>query len=63
MLEVGMKAPAFSLPDQNGEIHTLEDYKGKRLFYISIRKTALPDVRNRPVVLRICTRSLWKRGR
>ena len=31
MLETGTKAPAFSLPDQNGQIHTLEEYKGKKL--------------------------------
>ena len=31
MLEVGTKAPAFSLPDQNGAVHTLEDYKGKKV--------------------------------
>ena len=31
MLEVGTKAPAFSLPDQNGTVHTLEDYKGKKI--------------------------------
>lgn len=31
MLEAGTKAPAFSLPDQNGTIHTLEDYKGKKV--------------------------------
>jgi len=31
MLEVGTKAPAFSLPDQNGTVHTLEDYKGKKV--------------------------------
>ena len=31
MLEVGTKAPSFSLPDQNGNIHTLEEYKGKKL--------------------------------
>jgi len=31
MLEVGAKAPAFSLPDQNGTIHTLEEYKGKKV--------------------------------
>lgn len=31
MLEIGTKAPEFSLPDQNGEIHTLEEYKGKKL--------------------------------
>lgn len=29
MLEVGMKAPNFDLPDQNGDIHGLKDYKGK----------------------------------
>lgn len=31
MLEIGIKAPAFSLLDQNGEIHTLEEYKGKKV--------------------------------
>ena len=30
MLEIGTKAPAFKLPDQNGEMHTLEEYKGKK---------------------------------
>ena len=31
MLEVGTKAPAFSMPDQNGTVHTLEEYKGKKV--------------------------------
>lgn len=31
MLEVGTKAPVFELPDQNGVIHTLEEYKGKKV--------------------------------
>ena len=31
MLETGTKAPDFSLPDQNGVIHTLEEYRGKKL--------------------------------
>lgn len=31
MLEIGTKAPDFSLPDQNGTIHTLEEYKGKKV--------------------------------
>ena len=31
MLEVGTKAPAFELPDQNGVIHTLEQYRGKKV--------------------------------
>lgn len=31
MLEIGTKAPAFSLPDQNGEVHTLDEYAGKKV--------------------------------
>ncbi len=31
MLEVGTKAPDFTLPDQNGDIHTLEEYRGKKV--------------------------------
>ena len=31
MLEIGTKAPAFELPDQNGDIHTLEEFKGKKV--------------------------------
>ena len=31
MLETGTKAPDFTLPDQNGEMHSLSDYKGKRV--------------------------------
>ncbi len=31
MLEIGTKAPAFTLPDQNGEMRSLSDYRGKRV--------------------------------
>jgi len=31
MLEIGTKAPAFELPDQNGTMHTLEELKGKKV--------------------------------
>lgn len=31
MLEVGTKAPAFELPDQDGVMHKLEDYKGQKV--------------------------------
>ena len=31
MLEVRTKAPDFKLPDQNGEMHSLKDYKGKKV--------------------------------
>ncbi len=29
LIEVGRKAPAFSLPDQQGKTHGLKDYAGK----------------------------------
>ena len=31
MLEVGTKAPEFTLPDQNGNEHSLSDYKGQKV--------------------------------
>jgi len=31
MLEIGTKAPDFTLPDQNGERHSLSDYRGKKV--------------------------------
>ena len=31
MLEVGTKAPDFKLPDQNGTIHSLSEYKGQKI--------------------------------
>ncbi len=31
MLNTGIPAPDFSLPDQNGETHTLSQYRGKRV--------------------------------
>ncbi len=42
MLEIGTKAPNFTLPDQNGEMHSLSDYKGKKivLYFYSKDNTA-----------------------
>lgn len=31
MLEVGSLAPDFSLPDENGDIHKLSDYRGQKV--------------------------------
>ena len=50
MLEVGVKAPDFELPDQNGKIHRLSDYAGKKVVLYSIPRIIQRDVRNRHVV-------------
>jgi len=31
MLEIGTKAPDFALPDQDGVVHTLEQYRGQKV--------------------------------
>jgi len=42
LLEIGTKAPAFELPDQNGEIHTLEEYRGKKVILYFYPKDNTP---------------------
>ena len=42
MLEVGSLAPDFSLPDQNGNMHTLSDYRGKRVILYFYPKDNTP---------------------
>lgn len=42
MLEVGMKAPNFSLPDENGVNHKLSDYLGKRVILYFYPKDNTP---------------------
>ena len=42
MLEIGTKAPAFSLPDQNGDMHTLEEYRGKKVILYFYPKDNTP---------------------
>ena len=42
MLEIGTKAPDFSLPDQNGKLHTLEEYKGKKVILYFYPKDNTP---------------------
>ena len=42
MLEAGPKAPDFTLPDQNGEMHSLSDYAGKRVILYFYPKDNTP---------------------
>lgn len=48
MLEIGTKAPAFELPDQNGTMHTLEEYRGKKVILYFYPKDIRRDVQSRP---------------
>ena len=42
MVEIGTKAPAFELPDQNGKMHTLEEYRGKKVILYFYPKDNTP---------------------
>ncbi|MDI9490072.1 MAG: thioredoxin-dependent thiol peroxidase [Saccharofermentanales bacterium] len=42
MLEVGTRAPDFELPDQNGDIHTLKQYRGKKVILYFYPKDNTP---------------------
>lgn len=42
MLEVGTKAPDFELPDQNGVMHTLSEYAGKKVILYFYPKDSTP---------------------
>ena len=42
MLNTGIKAPNFELPDQNGTIHTLEEYRGKKVILYFYPKVNTP---------------------
>lgn len=42
MLQIGTKAPSFTLPDQNGTLHTLEEYKGKKVILYFYPKDNTP---------------------
>ena len=41
-LSAGQKAPEFNLPDENGEIHTLQDYTGKHVLLYFYPKDDTP---------------------
>ncbi|MEK7129041.1 MAG: thioredoxin-dependent thiol peroxidase [Patescibacteria group bacterium] len=42
MLKIGQKAPEFTLPDQDGKLHSLADYKGKRVLLYFYPKDDTP---------------------
>ena len=42
MLVAGTQAPSFSLPDQNGQTHTLEEYRGQKVVLYFYSKDNTP---------------------
>lgn len=42
MLETGTKAPGFTLPDQNGKEHSLEEFRGKKIILYFYPKDNTP---------------------
>lgn len=42
MLEIGTPAPDFSLPDQEGSLHSLSDYRGKKVILYFYPKDNTP---------------------
>lgn len=43
MLGTGIKAPDFTLPDQNGQMHSLSDYKDQKVILYFYPKDNTPD--------------------
>lgn len=52
MPKVGDKAPEFNLPDQNGKIHNLSDYKGKWVLVYFYPKDFTPGCTTEACTLR-----------
>ena len=62
MLEIGTKAPAFTLPDKDGNLVSLSDFAGKKTvlyFYPPDRKTLFGNVVKKCIQ---CSRTSEKRN-
>lgn len=62
MLEIGKKAPDFTLLNQDNESMSLSDFKGKKLFYTFILEIIHLDVLNKHVVLESYIQALLNMG-
>ena len=64
MLEVGMKAPQFTLPDKNGKLVSLSDFLGQKVVLYFTRKTIRLGVlgkraRLRSKIMKLKTKTRW----
>ena len=62
MLETGIQAPEFTLPDQNGEMHSLKDYRGKKVILYFTQEIIHLAAQNRHVAIVNDIRSLKKKA-
>jgi peroxiredoxin Q/BCP len=62
ILKAGDKAPAFALPDQTGAIHTLGDYKGRKLLIYFYPKADTPGCTTQSCSVRDARHGLGKEG-
>jgi peroxiredoxin Q/BCP len=62
MLKQGDKAPEFSLPDQEGEMHSLSDYKGRRVLLYFYPKDDTPGCTTEACNFRDSYEEMEKRG-
>lgn len=61
MLEAGTKAPDFELPDQNGEMHKLSDYAGKKVILYFYPKDNTAGCTKQACGFRNVILNLWKK--
>ena len=54
MLEVGTKAPDFELFDQDGKLHKLSDYIGKKVILYFYPKDSTPGCTKQGVIIKSC---------
>ncbi|MGI6316838.1 MAG: peroxiredoxin [Christensenellales bacterium] len=62
MLKTGTKAPDFLLPDQNGEIHSLKNYTGKKLLLYFYPKDNTPGCTMQAVAYSAAKEQFEKNG-
>ena len=62
MLEVGNKAPSFTLMGDDGKEYSLEEYKGKKVLLYFYPKDNTPGCTKEACSLRDCNSEIIKRG-
>lgn len=62
MLEVGTKAPEFTLPDQDGKLHDLKDYRGRKVVIYFYPKDNTPGCTTQACGFRDLYPSITEKG-